>query len=852
MVLALMPAGIATADDHSDVCEDAPEFTFTDENQISATFRDYVNCMAAYGITIGYPDGSFRPGLSVNRQQMALFIARYVSQAEDGDIDIPNAPNSGYPDRNAATPEGRQAIDFLTQRGVVEGYPDGTYRPGNDVTRAQMASFIARAMEAVGADLPEGDDDTFDDVDAADTHSDNINALAEAGIVRGYGDGTYRPGNPVTRQQMSQFIVLGAAELDAQGIWDGEYVEDATPPPAPGTNQTFEVTPGDAAVNPADADHIYTVNTFDADEITIVLADPEHVTVEDGDVSFETDDDNGDHRADLGTSGTTLVSIETGDVTYTNTDTVEPVGGEVTFTITGPQGASTIPVIFVAVDDELVVDEDGFPVGDFGIGGQKLFSDINALIMDPEDDSNPYGTQHAQSATLAYGADEVPLAGEEIEFAVYRVAVSGTECAFTDLGDIPTGRLVTSGSATTDAGGTATFTYNSPSQPAPDAQGDVADTTHCIAASWEPAEDSEWDGQSASDVTTKRWTADEATPTSLTVEPEDEVNLVGTTHTITAEVEDQFGDAMAGERVRFTVTSGTTQVATATRTTNQSGVASFSYSSNTAREDNITVSVLDDDNDAVLTENVSKTWSAGVATVDGVSYASLTDALAAADAGDTITATGTFTESFDVALDDVTITGDNATLRAPSGIGGGDSIVTISGDGVTLQGFSTLDEVAGVFPTHVRVTGDDADIANNRLTRSFANAASAAVNAGNPLVYVDGDAATVRGNTLSGGPIGGDVRDGSVTLSNNSVDTVVDEGIWLITDNASFLTISGNSVTDHDLGGNADSAEAKLTARPAAVNGTPTATASAAATIVLNSNAGIDTVEVAGTVYPQS
>jgi hypothetical protein len=36
------------------------------------------------------------------------------------------------------------------------------------------------------------------------------------------------------------------------------------------------------------------------------------------------------------------------------------------------------------------------------------------------------------------------------------------------------------------------------------------------------------------------------------------------------------------------------------------------------------------------------------------------------------------------------------------------------------------------------------------------------------------------------------------------------------------------------------------------VNGTPTATASAAATIVLNSNAGIDTVEVAGTVYPQS
>jgi hypothetical protein len=209
MVLALMPAGIATADGHSDVCANVPEQDdFQDQASISATFREYVDCMQAYGIAAGFPDGTYRPGNPVTRQQMALFIARFISQAEDGDTTIPPTAPSTYTDRMHATPEARAAIDWLTERGVVQGFADNTYRPGANVTRAQMASFIAQAMEEVGADLDEGDGDNYPDVDDNATHSDNINKLTEAGVVRGFTDGTYRPGANVTRQQMAQFIIL--------------------------------------------------------------------------------------------------------------------------------------------------------------------------------------------------------------------------------------------------------------------------------------------------------------------------------------------------------------------------------------------------------------------------------------------------------------------------------------------------------------------------------------------------------------------------------------------------------------------------------------------------------------------
>jgi hypothetical protein len=72
------------------------------------------------------------------------------------------------------------------------------------VTRQQTASFIARMMDRGDVDFPEPDAAPFEDVAAA--HSSNVERLRAAGVVEGFPDGTYRGTEPVTREQMASFI----------------------------------------------------------------------------------------------------------------------------------------------------------------------------------------------------------------------------------------------------------------------------------------------------------------------------------------------------------------------------------------------------------------------------------------------------------------------------------------------------------------------------------------------------------------------------------------------------------------------------------------------------------------------
>ena len=235
MVLALMPAGIAAADEHEDVEPDGVEACEGSEglvefNDSLGFFESEIECMAAFGITVGDDDGNYNSTGTVTRQQMALFIARLASQALNGDIDsIPESEDDAFDDiANINPPEARDAINWLAALEITVGAEGGdSYNPSGDVTRQQMASFIARAHLALGVDFDgiEVDDERFTDVDADNVHVDNINLLAAAGVVEGTGDGTtYSPANSVTRGQMSAFIVRSIGVLDSQGLWNGQFV----------------------------------------------------------------------------------------------------------------------------------------------------------------------------------------------------------------------------------------------------------------------------------------------------------------------------------------------------------------------------------------------------------------------------------------------------------------------------------------------------------------------------------------------------------------------------------------------------------------------------------------------------
>jgi len=109
-------------------------------------------------------------------------------------------------------------IIWLYEAGITGGCGGPRYCPNTAVTRAQMASFLVRAL-----DLPAAEDDHFAD-DGGSIHQADINALHEAGVTGGCGDGNYCPNQSVTREEMASFLsrALDLDESAVNAFWDDD------------------------------------------------------------------------------------------------------------------------------------------------------------------------------------------------------------------------------------------------------------------------------------------------------------------------------------------------------------------------------------------------------------------------------------------------------------------------------------------------------------------------------------------------------------------------------------------------------------------------------------------------------
>jgi hypothetical protein len=103
------------------------------------------------------------------------------------------------------------------------------YRPAESVPRDQLATMVANTLRAGGYPLPAPTDQGFEDISADNPHRDNINILAQLGVVNGKTDTRYEPLVPVKRDQMASFLVQ-AAEFaygtpDDPDVLDGNVAE---------------------------------------------------------------------------------------------------------------------------------------------------------------------------------------------------------------------------------------------------------------------------------------------------------------------------------------------------------------------------------------------------------------------------------------------------------------------------------------------------------------------------------------------------------------------------------------------------------------------------------------------------
>ncbi len=184
---------IAAAYDDVPLPAPAPKpLTFTDLND--NPFTKQIGWLVGEGITQGFPDDTFRPTTAVTRQAAAAFLYRLAGEP-------PVSGNNAFSDvpQNHAF---RDAITWAAREGITQGWPDGTFRPREPVSRQAAMAFLHRYAQTPSASGAP----SFSDVGDNHDFRDAIAWGAAAGITQGYDDGSFRPTREVTRQAMAVFL----------------------------------------------------------------------------------------------------------------------------------------------------------------------------------------------------------------------------------------------------------------------------------------------------------------------------------------------------------------------------------------------------------------------------------------------------------------------------------------------------------------------------------------------------------------------------------------------------------------------------------------------------------------------
>ena len=140
----------------------------------------------------GYANGTFEPDRNMTRAEVTTMFARLLTEKMAADQTYSNTFSDVAKSHWAAN-----YIGYMQQFGIITGYADGSFRPDASVTRAEFAAIASRFET-----LTEGTK-SFSDVPGSHWAAKYINFAATRGWVNGYADGTFRPNNSITRAEVA-------------------------------------------------------------------------------------------------------------------------------------------------------------------------------------------------------------------------------------------------------------------------------------------------------------------------------------------------------------------------------------------------------------------------------------------------------------------------------------------------------------------------------------------------------------------------------------------------------------------------------------------------------------------------
>lgn len=193
LVIGVMPvmAGAVSAESFTDVSKDS-------------WYYDYVDYVAKKGYFVGTSKTTFSPDQSMTRAMFVVVLARH-----DG-VKVDNSKRSFSDVPAGAWYAG--AVKWASENGIVNGYADGTFKPNQPVTRAQMCAFMDRYVNYYTAKHKVSVEKKGTSADLSDQSA--VPAYAKTavkncqiyGLIKGYGDGTFRPQASSTRAHVAAVI----------------------------------------------------------------------------------------------------------------------------------------------------------------------------------------------------------------------------------------------------------------------------------------------------------------------------------------------------------------------------------------------------------------------------------------------------------------------------------------------------------------------------------------------------------------------------------------------------------------------------------------------------------------------
>ncbi|MDO5037762.1 MAG: S-layer homology domain-containing protein [Tissierellia bacterium] len=165
----------------------------------------------------GYPGGVFRPQEGMTRAELAVMFTRLLKDRPEEDQAYPTpfkdvAPGAWY----------RRALGYAVKKGLIWGYPDGTFKPDQAISREEFAAMAARF-----AQLSEKKDLAFRDMDPNRWSHEAVLLAASQGWIWGYPDGTFRPNQAISRAEVTA-ITNRMLKRQGDGAWIRSHREEVS------------------------------------------------------------------------------------------------------------------------------------------------------------------------------------------------------------------------------------------------------------------------------------------------------------------------------------------------------------------------------------------------------------------------------------------------------------------------------------------------------------------------------------------------------------------------------------------------------------------------------------------------